>query len=221
VEAVPATERSLPPPRTTPPSRRPSSPGRPPARRAQRLRRAPHPPPPPPRTAAMAAASVEQLVLDLADPATREAALLDLSKKREAFPELAPCLWHSFGTIAALLQVRAAQDGEDGAARGPCSSRERVIEPRGGRAGGGMGGRPRADAPRPTHPPSSLEGDRGHLPPPLPPRPHRARLQPRLQRAGAPAVRRVAPRHARAVSPSARAPLPLPISQHGVQDASV
>ena len=51
-------------------------------------------------------ASVEQLVLDLADPSTREAALLDLSKRRESFPELAPCLWHSFGTIAALLQVR-------------------------------------------------------------------------------------------------------------------
>jgi hypothetical protein len=49
-------------------------------------------------------ASVEQLVLELADPATRENALLDLSKKREAFPELAPYLWHSFGTVAALLQ---------------------------------------------------------------------------------------------------------------------
>jgi len=48
--------------------------------------------------------SVEQLVLELADPGTRENALLDLSKKREAFPELAPYLWHSFGTIAALLQ---------------------------------------------------------------------------------------------------------------------
>ena len=52
----------------------------------------------------MASSSVEQLVLELADPATRENALLDLSKKREAFPELAPYLWHSFGTIAALLQ---------------------------------------------------------------------------------------------------------------------
>ena len=26
------------------------------------------------------------------------------SKKREAVPELAPMLWHSFGTITALLQ---------------------------------------------------------------------------------------------------------------------
>jgi CCR4-NOT transcription complex subunit 9 len=34
----------------------------------------------------------------------RETALLELSKKREDFPDLAPMLWHSFGTIAALLQ---------------------------------------------------------------------------------------------------------------------
>ncbi len=30
--------------------------------------------------------------------------MVELSKKREAFPDLAPVLWHSFGTIAALLQ---------------------------------------------------------------------------------------------------------------------
>ena len=35
----------------------------------------------------------------------REIALLELSKKRESFTELAPVLWHSYGTIAALLQV--------------------------------------------------------------------------------------------------------------------
>mmetsp|Transcript_14014 Transcript_14014/g.16977 ORF Transcript_14014/g.16977 Transcript_14014/m.16977 type:complete len:305 (+) Transcript_14014:203-1117(+) len=46
----------------------------------------------------------EQLVLDLTDPSTRENALLDLSKKREAFPDLAPILWYSFGVIPALLQ---------------------------------------------------------------------------------------------------------------------
>lgn len=40
----------------------------------------------------------------LINPATRENALLELSKKRENFPELAPYLWYSFGTIAALLQ---------------------------------------------------------------------------------------------------------------------
>jgi len=47
---------------------------------------------------------MEQLVLDLANPTTRENALLELSKKRETFPELAPYLWHSFGTMSALLQ---------------------------------------------------------------------------------------------------------------------
>lgn len=47
---------------------------------------------------------MEQLVLDLVGPQTRENALLELSKKRESFPELAPYLWHSFGTISALLQ---------------------------------------------------------------------------------------------------------------------
>ncbi|KAK3141530.1 hypothetical protein QOZ80_4BG0335100 [Eleusine coracana subsp. coracana] len=49
-------------------------------------------------------ASAEQLVLDLCDPELRENALLELSKKREIFQDLAPLLWHSFGTIAALLQ---------------------------------------------------------------------------------------------------------------------
>ena len=43
-------------------------------------------------------------MLDLTNPACRENALLELSKKRESFPELAPYLWHSFGTISALLQ---------------------------------------------------------------------------------------------------------------------
>ena len=46
-----------------------------------------------------------QLVADLSREETREAALLELSKKREAFPDLAPILWHSFGTTATLLQV--------------------------------------------------------------------------------------------------------------------
>lgn len=44
------------------------------------------------------------LIEQLANADHRETALLDLSKKREAFPDLAPVLWHSFGTIAALLQ---------------------------------------------------------------------------------------------------------------------
>ncbi|KAL2956482.1 hypothetical protein AAZX31_18G088500 [Glycine max] len=49
-------------------------------------------------------ASAEQLVLELSNPELRENALLELSKKRELFQDLAPLLWNSFGTIAALLQ---------------------------------------------------------------------------------------------------------------------
>ncbi|XP_006652810.1 CCR4-NOT transcription complex subunit 9-like [Oryza brachyantha] len=49
-------------------------------------------------------ASAEQLVLDLCDPELRENALLELSKKRDIFQDLAPLLWHSFGTVGALLQ---------------------------------------------------------------------------------------------------------------------
>ncbi|KAJ1619204.1 hypothetical protein T492DRAFT_603606 [Pavlovales sp. CCMP2436] len=44
------------------------------------------------------------LVADLTSPDQRESALLELSKRREAFADLAPILWHSFGTVAALLQ---------------------------------------------------------------------------------------------------------------------
>lgn len=44
------------------------------------------------------------LVLQLTNPDQKEAALLEMSKKRESFPDLAPVLWHSAGTIAALLQ---------------------------------------------------------------------------------------------------------------------
>lgn len=43
----------------------------------------------------------ERRILDwiaqLMNPATRETALLELSKKREQFPQLALILWHSFG----------------------------------------------------------------------------------------------------------------------------
>ncbi|KAJ8556003.1 hypothetical protein K7X08_022761 [Anisodus acutangulus] len=48
--------------------------------------------------------SAKKLVLDLSNPDLRENALLELSKKRELFQDLAPLLWNSFGTIAALLQ---------------------------------------------------------------------------------------------------------------------
>ena len=44
------------------------------------------------------------LVLELTNPEQRESALLELSKRRETFADLAPILWHSFGTISALLQ---------------------------------------------------------------------------------------------------------------------
>eukprot|EP00573_Skeletonema_grethae_P001496 CAMPEP_0201687618 /NCGR_PEP_ID=MMETSP0578-20130828/1598_1 /ASSEMBLY_ACC=CAM_ASM_000663 /TAXON_ID=267565 /ORGANISM="Skeletonema grethea, Strain CCMP 1804" /LENGTH=339 /DNA_ID=CAMNT_0048171785 /DNA_START=218 /DNA_END=1233 /DNA_ORIENTATION=+ len=44
------------------------------------------------------------LILQLTNPDQRESVLLELSKKRESFPDLAPILWHTFGTVAALLQ---------------------------------------------------------------------------------------------------------------------
>ncbi|XP_047965129.1 CCR4-NOT transcription complex subunit 9-like [Salvia hispanica] len=47
---------------------------------------------------------IEQLVLDLCTPDRRQDALLQLSKKREIFQDLAPLLWNSLGTIAAILQ---------------------------------------------------------------------------------------------------------------------
>ena len=38
-------------------------------------------------------------IADLLNENTREAALLELSKKREQVPELALILWHSFGML--------------------------------------------------------------------------------------------------------------------------
>lgn len=40
---------------------------------------------------------VLEWIAQLMKPTTREAALLELSKKREQVPELALILWHSFG----------------------------------------------------------------------------------------------------------------------------
>lgn len=37
------------------------------------------------------------LVIELMDPDSREAALLELSKKREQYDDLALVLWHAFG----------------------------------------------------------------------------------------------------------------------------
>lgn len=53
-------------------------------------------PKPPPELAAH--------ILDLIVPEKRESALLLLSKNRERYPDLAPYLWWSFGTMSVLLQ---------------------------------------------------------------------------------------------------------------------
>nr|XP_028964544.1 CCR4-NOT transcription complex subunit 9-like [Malus domestica] len=47
---------------------------------------------------------VEQLILELNDDRTRENALQRLSKIREIREDLAPLLWHSFGTTFTLLK---------------------------------------------------------------------------------------------------------------------
>ena len=46
--------------------------------------------------------TMHQHVSDLLIPDKREDALVELSRNRETFPELAPILWYSVGTIAAL-----------------------------------------------------------------------------------------------------------------------
>lgn len=43
---------------------------------------------------------VYYLIVDLMSPTTREGALLELSKKREQWDDLALVLWHSFGEYA-------------------------------------------------------------------------------------------------------------------------
>ena len=50
---------------------------------------------------------VLQWIAQLMDPATREAALLELSKKREQFPQLALILWHSFGQSCSYTTLSA------------------------------------------------------------------------------------------------------------------
>lgn len=47
------------------------------------------------------------LVVDLMDPNTREGALLELSKKREQYDDLALVLWHSFGALPSSLSTTA------------------------------------------------------------------------------------------------------------------
>ncbi|XP_055807011.1 uncharacterized protein LOC129875800 [Solanum dulcamara] len=52
--------------------------------------------------------SAENLVLDLRNPNLRKNALIEFSKKRELFQDLAPLLWHSFGSISAFLQKKVS-----------------------------------------------------------------------------------------------------------------
>ncbi|KAF8585430.1 Rcd1-like protein [Ramaria rubella] len=54
--------------------------------------------------AAQEEAKIYALVIELLNSETRDNALLELSKKREQFDDLALVLWHSFGVMAALLQ---------------------------------------------------------------------------------------------------------------------
>lgn len=48
---------------------------------------------------------IYSLVIDLMDPDSREGALLELSKKREQYDDLALVLWHSFGMCARPLPL--------------------------------------------------------------------------------------------------------------------
>ena len=54
---------------------------------------------------------VLQWIAQLMDTERRESALLELSKKREQFPQLALILWHSFGqSTLAVVATGGAQD---------------------------------------------------------------------------------------------------------------
>lgn len=46
---------------------------------------------------------IAQWINELLSSSTREAALMELSRKREKVADLALLLWHSFGSVAALL----------------------------------------------------------------------------------------------------------------------
>jgi len=47
---------------------------------------------------------VNEYIVNLKYADKREEALGELSKKRDSFPNLAPYLWYSVGTVAILLQ---------------------------------------------------------------------------------------------------------------------
>ncbi|KAI4882636.1 hypothetical protein NFI96_004739 [Prochilodus magdalenae] len=66
---------------------------------------------------------IYQWINELSSPETRENALLELSKKRESVTDLAPMLWHSCGTIAALLQVRYGERSQHSAPPKPPAGR--------------------------------------------------------------------------------------------------
>ena len=57
-----------------------------------------------PIPAALDDEKIVALIQELAIPDRRENALNLLSKQREAVPNMAPLLWHSFGTMTILLQ---------------------------------------------------------------------------------------------------------------------
>lgn len=46
---------------------------------------------------------IAQWITELLSSSTREAALMELSRKREKVADLAVLLWHSFGSVAVLL----------------------------------------------------------------------------------------------------------------------
>jgi len=76
---------------------------------------------------------VYYLIVDLMNPNTREAALLELSKKREQWDDLALVLWHSFGTFETLLRFLLSFELTFSALRCRChvrlASRDRLSLP--------------------------------------------------------------------------------------------
>lgn len=61
------------------------------------------------------------LVIELLDPNLRESALLELSKKREQYDDLALVLWHSFGEFVCTT------GGFIGVANGLCRNHARFV----------------------------------------------------------------------------------------------
>lgn len=77
---------------------------------------------------------IYSLVIDLLDPNSREGALLELSKKREQYDDLALVLWHSFGECySSLLSHRLLIEPRNYACSAPgdclCVSTARPTQP--------------------------------------------------------------------------------------------